>query len=259
MKQKLLLMMFVAAAAMTSVSVQAQDIIVKRDGTTIKSRVVEIGEQDVVYKDWPQGQRERKIKVSELLSITFENGEMERFNTEEPAASTDTPDTPDVALLTTALTTAMETVTSSEVKASDFDFMGLYYAASFDAADHGVYGYMMHSFFNGVGLSFGMKTNFFIEDSDYACYMFGAGPNPCAPLGENVCIFVPLCFFVGSAGTFDEESLEVSKEFTVGADLTPSIGFKSGHFMLTLGFDISWSENSSKLGTGFFVALGANI
>ena len=64
----------------------AQDIIVKRDGTTIMSKVVEVGTSEVKYKKWSN--KNGPIYIigkSELMAINYENGEKDSFATAEAA------------------------------------------------------------------------------------------------------------------------------------------------------------------------------
>lgn len=74
-KIKLLLMLF-----LYSVGVSAQDVIVKKNGSTILSKVLEVNIADVKYKknsnlDGPT----YTISTSDILSINYENGEKETF------------------------------------------------------------------------------------------------------------------------------------------------------------------------------------
>ncbi len=65
----------------------AQDMIVRRDGTIVASKVMEISSSEIKYKKFtnPDGPL-YSLKVSEVLSINFQNGEVERFEqAAEPA------------------------------------------------------------------------------------------------------------------------------------------------------------------------------
>jgi len=59
----------------------AQDIILKQDGSEIKTKVLEITDQQVKYKmfDFQEGPT-RNINKSEVFMITYENGQKEVFN-----------------------------------------------------------------------------------------------------------------------------------------------------------------------------------
>lgn len=65
----------------SGLKVSAQDIIVNKDGQIIKSKVVEISETSVLYKDFtnPEGPT-YSIKIKNILSLTYENGEQEKFS-----------------------------------------------------------------------------------------------------------------------------------------------------------------------------------
>lgn len=59
---------------------QAQDIIFKKDGGQIKSKVLEISSEEILYKDWDNQQGETfAIEIDELLRVEFQNGEKEIF------------------------------------------------------------------------------------------------------------------------------------------------------------------------------------
>lgn len=79
MRNFILLMMLFAS----TLSASAQDVIVKKDGSTILSKVIEIGTTEVKYKKWnnPNGPN-YTIPLSDIQNINFENGEMETFGNE---------------------------------------------------------------------------------------------------------------------------------------------------------------------------------
>jgi hypothetical protein len=59
----------------------AQDLILKKDGSEIKVKVLEITDQEVKYKDFDfQSGPTRNINISEVFMITYENGKKEVFN-----------------------------------------------------------------------------------------------------------------------------------------------------------------------------------
>lgn len=64
----------------------AQDVIVKKDGATILSKVLEVNETDIKYKKFsnPNGPT-YTIKKSDILSINYENGEMDTFADSQPS------------------------------------------------------------------------------------------------------------------------------------------------------------------------------
>lgn len=68
-----------------SMTAMAQDIIVKKDGTAIQAIVTEILSSDVKYKKFsnPNGPT-YTIAIADLISITYENGDVDRFNTPTP-------------------------------------------------------------------------------------------------------------------------------------------------------------------------------
>lgn len=83
----------------------AQDIIVKKDGTTILAKVTEVSTSDITYKKWSnQDGPIYKLPVSELIAINYQNGEKEDFtllkdNKEQEIQSELTLDKPSTNLL----------------------------------------------------------------------------------------------------------------------------------------------------------------
>lgn len=78
MKKLMLLMMFLCLA---SVSAMAQDIIVKKDGTTIKAKVEKVTDSVIEYKRFSNLTGPTyTIKIADLLAINYENGESETFS-----------------------------------------------------------------------------------------------------------------------------------------------------------------------------------
>lgn len=68
---------------MCSVNVSAQDVIVKKDGSTILSKVLEINTDDIKYKKYsnPNGPT-YQISKSEIFAINYENGDKDDFSKE---------------------------------------------------------------------------------------------------------------------------------------------------------------------------------
>ena len=78
--KRLILLAFLLVAGYSAF---AQDIITKKDGTDIKAKISEVGTTEVKYKifsnlDGPV----YTISKSDILMITYENGERDIFNTE---------------------------------------------------------------------------------------------------------------------------------------------------------------------------------
>ena len=66
----------------TSLTIMAQDVIVKQDGSTILSKVMEINSAEIKYKKWSNVDGPiYAISRSEVLSINYQNGEVEVFST----------------------------------------------------------------------------------------------------------------------------------------------------------------------------------
>ena len=86
MKKTLLILIAVIGFG---IIVNAQDVILKQDGSKIKAKVLEITEQQVKYKDFDfQDGPTRNINLSDVFMITYENGQEEVFSNQK---STSTP------------------------------------------------------------------------------------------------------------------------------------------------------------------------
>lgn len=63
-----------------SISVSAQDVIVKKDGSTILSKVLEVNVADIKYKKFSnQNGPTYSIEKKEIQSINYENGDIDKF------------------------------------------------------------------------------------------------------------------------------------------------------------------------------------
>lgn len=80
MKYILLICTFVASFA----TIKAQDLIAKKDGTIIKAKVLEIGEESIKYKkiDNPDGPS-YTVSKENVISINYASGEVEKFSSSE--------------------------------------------------------------------------------------------------------------------------------------------------------------------------------
>ena len=59
----------------------AQDVIVKKDNSTILSKVLEISSTEIKYKKWSNQEGPTySISVSEVASINYQNGDVEKFS-----------------------------------------------------------------------------------------------------------------------------------------------------------------------------------
>lgn len=80
MKKKL----FVAFFALCVTHISAQDVIVKKDGSTILSKVIEVNNSDVKYKKHsnPKGPT-YTIAKSKILAINYQNGDKDTFDDQQ--------------------------------------------------------------------------------------------------------------------------------------------------------------------------------
>lgn len=59
----------------------AQDVIVKKDGTTILAKVTKVGDKEIEYKKYKSGSdRLYSISTSNVMAINYEDGEKDTFN-----------------------------------------------------------------------------------------------------------------------------------------------------------------------------------
>lgn len=87
MKKLLLLLLLVC-----SVSAWAQDVIVKKDGSTIVCRVVEVNQTEVVYKRWSNLEGPNYVmNLADVSAINYENGEKVRPDAQAANTTTAVP------------------------------------------------------------------------------------------------------------------------------------------------------------------------
>ena len=94
-----------AAFCISVVNTFAQDIILKKDGSEIEAKVLEITDQQIKYKDFDfQSGPTRNINISDVFMITYENGQKEVFNKQatSPTPPTSQPLTPQRELYETS-------------------------------------------------------------------------------------------------------------------------------------------------------------
>lgn len=89
MNKKASILMTTVSASLLSAA--AQDVIVKRDGTAILSKVLEIGISEVKYKNHanPDGPT-YTLSKADILSVNYENGQKDTFEDIAPQAATST-------------------------------------------------------------------------------------------------------------------------------------------------------------------------
>ncbi len=73
----------------TSLCASAQDVIVKKDGSTILSKVLEVNETNIKYKKFSNKTGPTyTISVENVLSVNYENGEKDTFSETTPSSPT---------------------------------------------------------------------------------------------------------------------------------------------------------------------------
>lgn len=76
MKQILFFITFLVSSASF-----AQDVIVKKDGSTILSKVLKVGASEIEYKKWSNQEGPTySIAIADLLSVNYQNGDKEDFS-----------------------------------------------------------------------------------------------------------------------------------------------------------------------------------
>ena len=83
MNTKLVLIISLAFAAITS---NAQDVIVKKDGSTVLAKVLEVNQADIKYKKFSnQNGPTYTIDKAEVMAINYEGGDKDTFNSQQTA------------------------------------------------------------------------------------------------------------------------------------------------------------------------------
>lgn len=87
-----------------SLTASAQDVIVKKNGSTVVCRIVEVGQAEVVYKRWTDLQGNNYVmNITDIASINYENGTKRDFTSDTaPVLGTTTKTIDDGALLAMA-------------------------------------------------------------------------------------------------------------------------------------------------------------
>ena len=68
----------------------AQDVIIKKNNDEIKSKIIEINDENIKYKEFDfQDGPTRNIKISEVFMVLYENGKREKFTALEGQTSTE--------------------------------------------------------------------------------------------------------------------------------------------------------------------------
>jgi len=76
--------LFLLLIGLSSNLIFAQDIIVKQNGDEIKSKILEITNETIKYKEFEfQDGPTRNINISEVFMVIYENGKREKFTTTE--------------------------------------------------------------------------------------------------------------------------------------------------------------------------------
>lgn len=82
---------------MTVISVTAQDVIVKSDGSTILSKVLKVTQSEVEYKKYSNVEGPTySISVKDILAINYENGEKDTFTSDKKDKQDDKSNNPKV-------------------------------------------------------------------------------------------------------------------------------------------------------------------
>jgi len=75
-----------AIFCVSMVNAFAQDVILKKDGSEVKAKVLEVSDQQIKYKEFDfQTGPTHIINTYEVFMITYENGQKEVFNKQAPA------------------------------------------------------------------------------------------------------------------------------------------------------------------------------
>ena len=76
--------LFIVLLVFCAIEISAQDVIVKKDGSTILAKVLEVNETSIKYKKFKNLQGPTyTISISELQAINYENGEKDSFSNDD--------------------------------------------------------------------------------------------------------------------------------------------------------------------------------
>lgn len=256
------------------VAIHAQDIIVKKDGNRIKSKVIEITSNEVFYKDWDNQLGEMyAIEIDELLRVEFQNGEKEIFSEDKAEKAAEERRQKQVRdslrlvqeemerkrrLETMESPVVLSTVNQSPTSLKDEWHGGVWslnYIASGDYADKGSIGVNSDGFMLGesnFGYSWGFMGMYSLATKkwfdSFASYL---GPNIAFPITKELLLYVPVCVTMSSEGSGSDSKI------VWGASATPSIGIKLGNAFISAGWYMYHNFKSSQSNTDcFFVTLG---
>ena len=71
----------IIALSLATLNVAAQDVVVKKDGSTILAKVLEVNQDNIKYKKFSnQNGPTYTINLSEVMSVNYENGDKDVFN-----------------------------------------------------------------------------------------------------------------------------------------------------------------------------------
>lgn len=259
---------------MMPVLVQAQDILVKKDGSRIQSKVLEIGNNEVLYKEWNNQQGETfAIETDDLYRVEFQNGEREVFSEDKAEKE---------AFLGTGINTDFTEKdengnrspnTNNETLNDqwDGDLTFISYNGEFEHADKGSFGIGAHFLrFAGSPIGMSLSGNGIYNlgtkkwlDSKAGCSL-SFGLNFSQPLSKAILLYAPLC----ATSTFysydvpgktihtnkkDYTTTETKHKTYWGMSLIPSIAIRSGKFVLSAGWMLSYSFETKKFDTKAFI------
>ena len=221
MKRTLFLLLFGLASALLF----AQDVIVKRNGDQIKSKILEITAESIKYKDFDfQDGPIRNIKISDVAIILYENGKRESFTQPQNQA----------------VSQVSREEVSAEKETPRNTYKGNYFMlGSGFGNSYGIVGYKAQARFGGkVGFGFHCGIGF-IPDEDQIAFSAGLKFFPYKGLYLNTQMGALRYrdYFSASGFSYDETDWEFCPSFLVGIDQV-------------------WGR---KVGIGFNAALGFNI
>ena len=74
--------------SLVALNVAAQDVVVKKDGSTILAKVLEVNQDNIRYKKYSNRKGPTyTIRISDVMTINYENGEKETFDVSATSVS----------------------------------------------------------------------------------------------------------------------------------------------------------------------------
>lgn len=246
----------------TSTTAFAQDVIVRKDGSTVLCKVIEVWEDYVTYKEWSDLEGQLcAIDVSDIQQINYQNGEKDVFSQQ----TVQTPVVQKQRLQENLVKKDVPLISNTQIESTNLsadDYagtFGLFYSSSFEEPGEGIYGLGLSMYWgkNALGGGFYMSGGLNFK-SEPSVFNYRIGPSICYVLTKNCYIELPLCLSYGETSINKYAGNGKVIDFSSkawGATLSPTLTVNILGIPLSLSMDFSWVDGADKIGTGFTVKI----